>query len=209
MVEDAGAVQIRAARSDDARVIARLFALAGAGLPEHLWSQEAAVGETPIDVGARRALRGQASFSWRNADIAEHDGRVAGMMLGYPTRNPTPEGRPLLPRLPPAVQPLVELEFEAPRSYYINALAVFERSRGCGVGTRLVATAVQRAVERDLPRVCVQVFENNRPALQLYRSCGFEFVDRRPMVEHPFDAEVGDSLLLCRPVACRNQAEPR
>lgn len=200
MAEDVGALQVRAAHRDDARVLARLFALAGAGMPEYLWAQEAVPGETPIDVGARRAEREQASFSWRNADVAELDGRVAGMVLGYPTDNPKPEARPLLPRVPAMVQPLVELEFEAPRSYYVNALAVFERARGLGIGKRLVATAVQRAVECDLARVCVQVFERNRPALYLYRRCGFEIIDRRPMLEDPLGAEVGDSLLLCRPV---------
>ncbi|MEX1081120.1 MAG: GNAT family N-acetyltransferase [Halofilum sp. (in: g-proteobacteria)] len=195
------ALRIRAARREDARVVARLFALAGSGMPEYLWAQESTTGETPIDVGARRAMRDQASFSWRNADVAELDGRVAGLMLGYPTGDPTPEGRLLLPRVPAMVQPLIELEFEAPRSYYINALAVFENCRGRGIGKRLVAAAIQRAAENGLSRVCVQVFEHNRPALALYRHRGFALMDRRPMQEYPLDAELGDTLLLCRKVS--------
>lgn len=201
MPAHAGALRIREARPDDVRAIARLFALAGQGLPEYLWAQEAGVGETPIDVGARHAAREDASYSWRNADLAELDGQVAGLMLGYPVTGPSADARVMLPRVPAVMQPLMELEFEAPRSFYINALAVFARARGRGIGARLVATAGQRAIAHGLPRVCVQVFEHNVAALRLYRRAGFELVDRRALPADSFLRDSGDTLLLQRPVS--------
>lgn len=44
-------LEIRDAGPGDARPIAELFAIAGAGIPEWLWSEMADAGESPLDVG--------------------------------------------------------------------------------------------------------------------------------------------------------------
>lgn len=79
-------VHLRDATPDDARALAELIGIAGAGIPQWLWSAMAEPGEEVFDVGTRRARRTSGGFSWRNAIVAENDGAVIGMILGYASR---------------------------------------------------------------------------------------------------------------------------
>lgn len=73
---------------------------------------------------ALRAARESGGFSYRNAHVAERDGRVVAMLLGY--RLPEPYDAGDLEALPSVVRPLVELEALAPGSWYVNAVAALE-----------------------------------------------------------------------------------
>ena len=63
----------RRATPEDANGLAELINFAGEGLPLYLWSKMVETGETPWDVGHRRAGREEGSFpigtrsSWRPA----------------------------------------------------------------------------------------------------------------------------------------------
>src|SRR5690242_4977024 len=74
---------LRPARPDDALLLAQLVNYAGEGLPLYLWGKTVGPGETAWDVGRRRAAREEASFSYRNATIIEHNGDAAGCLIGY------------------------------------------------------------------------------------------------------------------------------
>lgn len=183
----------RDARKDDARALAQLIEIAGEGIPTYLWAQQAGAGRSALDVGAERAAREDANFSYRNAVVAHVDGKVAGMLLGYPLAAPSAEEIAALRQVPPLLRPLVELEHRVPGSFYVNALAVFSPYRGNGIGTALLDIARQRARQARCPRLSVQVFAENQHAFRLYLRCGFRVADRRPIVAHqcyPYSTEV-------------------
>ena len=184
------------ARPEDARAVAELFALAGAGIPEHLWSFLAREGQRPIEAGAELAARDGQGFSWRNAILAEREGEVVGMLLGY-----VPSARPQEPAafaqaLPPVLRPFIALEGRAAGSFYIAGLAVRPEHRGNGIGSKLLYKSRQRAVEAGTARITVAVFDQNEGALRLYQRHGFRVLDRRPAVADPCHPYSGELLLM-------------
>ena len=191
----------RDARKDDARALAQLIEIAGEGIPSYLWAQQARDGQTALDVGAERAAREGSNFSYRNAVVAHVEGEIAGMVLAYRLPEPTPEEWAALPEIPALLRPLVELEYQVPGSYYVNALAVFQPYRRLGLGSALLAIAETRAGAAGCDGLSVQVFAENQEAHRLYERCGYAVVDRRPVIAHdcyPYSTEV---LLMTRPVS--------
>ena len=193
-----GSLMLRAARKDDARALAELIDIAGEGFGTYLWSQAAGPGETALDVGMRRAQRDEGGFSYRNATVAEIDGNIAGLLLGYRLADPYDTGD--LERLPALVRPLVELESVAPASWYVNALAAFPEFRNKGLGTRLLAEAERIARKAKAPSLSIIVAEANEGAKRLYLRIGYAEAARRRLVPFPGLPHGGDWLLLTKPV---------
>jgi ribosomal protein S18 acetylase RimI-like enzyme len=191
-----GKTLYRPARREDAAAVAELFALAGHGIAEYLWSLQARDGQSPIEVGAERAARDAANFSWRNALLAERDEEAVGLLLGYVLPEPGPTSLADLERLPPVLRPFVTLEHRAPGTFYINGLAVRPEHRGNGIGSKLLYKSRQCALEAHTARVTVEVFEQNEGALRLYQRHGFRILDRCPAVPHASHPYSGDILLL-------------
>ena len=131
----------RRATPDDAPALAELINYAGEGLPLYLWDKMAEAGESAWEVGRRRARRETGSFSYRNAVVAEVDGRVVASLVGYPLpESPEPID---YASMPPMFVPLQELENLAPGTWYVNVLAACPQYRGRGSG--------ERTVEREDP----------------------------------------------------------
>lgn len=189
---------LRPARKEDARALAELIDIAGEGFGTYLWSQSAAPGESALDVGMRRAQRDGGGFSYRNATLAEIDGRVAGLLLGYRLADPYETGD--LNALPELVRPLVELESVAPTSWYINALAAFPEYRNRGLGTLLLAEAERIARKTRAPSLSLIVADQNEGAKRLYLRSGYRELARRPLVPFPGLAHRGDWVLLSKSV---------
>lgn len=82
---------------------------------------------------------------------------------------------------------------------HILDLAVTPDMRGKGLGRRLVWELASRAVHRGASRLTLEVAASNQPAIDLYRSCGFHAVGRRPGY---YESTGEDALLLySRPLA--------
>jgi ribosomal-protein-alanine N-acetyltransferase len=62
----------------------------------------------------------------------------------------------------------------------ILTIAVVRGSRRRGLGTRLMRLAAGEAAGRGAARMFLEVAEDNRPALALYRALGFAVAGRRP-----------------------------
>lgn len=186
------ATSLRCATAADARAVARLMAIAGDGIPAWLWSRAAKDGQDPLFVGTERAARPDGNFSYRNAVLAERGGQVAGMMLGYRLPEAGEQDHAGLDDLVELLRPLVELELTVPGSYYINALAVFDGYRDCGVGTRLLQAAAGRATALGCNRLSLLLLGRNIGAARLFERNGFRAIDSRPLAAHP-----------CRPGADR------
>jgi GNAT superfamily N-acetyltransferase len=135
---------LRRATKQDARALAELVDYAGHGIPGYLWSRSAKEGQPPIEVGIERVLREEVNFSYRNAVVADVDGRVASALLAYRL----PEHSDVnLDELPDLLRPLEELELKVPGTFYINILAAYPEYRGLGLGTSLLEAAHMLASE--------------------------------------------------------------
>ncbi len=56
---------------------------------------------------------------------------------------------------------------------YINTFGVLPECRGRGYGRQILAATIDRLVAEGWQRIRIEVETENRPALSLYRSCGF------------------------------------
>jgi ribosomal protein S18 acetylase RimI-like enzyme len=175
----------RPARKSDASDVALLVNVATHGGIAQGWAAEEAACETysPIEVGRRKMLSETDIFSWRSATIAEGNGEVAGMLLGYrePDR-PTPAPADT----PPFLLPLLELEAEASGKWFISMLGVYPEWRGQGVGSALLDVAERKCAETGGAGLALITEDVNEGARRLYERRGFRLRAKRPMGKFPW-----------------------
>jgi len=70
--------------------------------------------------------------------------------------------------------------------------------RGCGVGSALVAAAVDWARNLGLHKLCLEVFAHNMAAIALYRKCGCVEEGRRARQYRRASGELWDSIVMGR-----------
>lgn len=187
----AGSSRFRAARRSDALRIAELFKISSEGVADYVWSllAEDYPNLAPLEIGAQRYAREDTAFSYQNCIVADCDGDVVGSCHAYLMEASSPAED-----VDPVLRPYAELQ--APGSLYISSLAVEERARGLGIGTRLLGLAVGRARRQQARSLSLIVFEQNTRARQLYERFGFREVGRRTIVPHPLIHAEGDALLM-------------
>lgn len=171
----------RRAVPDDARALAELVNIAGEGLPGYLWGKMVEPGVSSWDIGRQRARREVGGFSYRNAVLREHDGRIASALIGYPL-DEQPE-TVNYDDIPAIVVPLQQLEDLAPNTWYINVLATYPRYRGRGHGTGLLSIAEQLAIDSGKTGTSLIVSDANVGAIQLYERQGYAAIASRPMIK--------------------------
>ena len=69
---------LRPATPNDAPALVEIIEMASEGLVTHVWQGMAEPGESPRDVGLRRAQRGEGAFSHVNTTLATLAGQVQG-----------------------------------------------------------------------------------------------------------------------------------
>jgi ribosomal protein S18 acetylase RimI-like enzyme len=186
----------RRATPDDVRAIAELIDMAGKSIPTLLWADEAAEGETPLEVGARLVARTGYSLSFENAVVGEDGGRVTSLLLGCVDNTDATD----LTDAPEVVRPLIRLHRHAPRRWHVHALAVRPEYRRHGLGTRLLRIADALAFEDGVTETSLTVAEANEPARRLYDREGYREVAREPVAPHPQLNISGSWLFMLRPV---------
>lgn len=197
MARQSDAVTVRPARREDAALLAELINQAGEGFPLYFWEKLAEPGESPWDVGRRRAERDEGSFSWRNAIIIEAQGEPAGSVIGYGI----PDGpEPIPADMPATFVPLQELENLAPGTWYVNVLAVLPKHRGKGLGTSLLAAADEAGRKLGKKGMSVIVSDANPGARRLYARCGYRETARREMVKESWTNPGREWVLLTKPL---------
>ncbi len=182
---DAGAMRgldyhdlvLRPAGPNDALSLVEIAEMASEGMVTHVWQDMAGPGETPRDVGLRRAMRGEGAFSHVNATLANLGGTVQGGLIGYPLGRPQEIGKDM----PAMFVPLQELENLAARSWYVNVLAVMPYWRSHGIGTRLLFEAERQARDQGCARLSIIVSSANAGARRMYERFGFQIQADRPM----------------------------
>lgn len=186
--------KIRPACFEDARAIARLIDIAGEGIPNLIWSNMAEPGQSALDVGQANACCDVGGLSYRNALVAEAEGSVVGMILGYIVEQPDEEISEDPAKLPDLARPIVALEAQSVGTFYIDALAVLPAWRGCGVGSRLLVAAELRARNLGVANMSIQNFVHNRDTVKLYSRAGYKFSAQSaalsPRCQHYFTGDV-------------------
>ncbi len=167
----------------EAADLAYLINIAGEGIPEYLWSGMTKESETALEVGAFRASRDEGGFSYKNAKVIRLQNQIAGMIIAYQLDDPYETGN--LEECPEVVRPLIELEAMTPGSWYINALATYEKFRGLGIATHLIQNAERQAVEHNVHTMSIIVASENTAAKQLYLKSGYEILAQLPVVDYP------------------------
>ena len=186
---------IRPAVKSDAAEIALLVNIAVHGGVGRAWEhdKEAAGTYNPIEVGRVEMLRDDTEFSWSNASIAEADGEVVGMLLGYRKQD---ERQPVPDDTFPPLRPIVELEEESNGRWFISMLGVHKNWRGKGIGSLLLDHAEIQARATRANGQALIVEDANDGARRLYESRGFLVTTSRPMVPFPGTPQHGSDWLL-------------
>lgn len=188
----------RPGQPDDASSLAELVNMAGEGLPLYVWSTLAEPGESPWDVGHKRALRDSGGFSYRNAVVREEKGKVIACLIGYPLEeDPTPVNYQELPSM---FAPLQELEDKVPGTWYVNVLATYPEYRNKGYGLQFLAIAEQLAKHSHKNGLSVIVSDVNIGARRLYEKCGYREYARRKMIKEDWINEGENWILLTRDI---------
>jgi ribosomal protein S18 acetylase RimI-like enzyme len=188
----------RLAEAKDAPALAELVNFAGEGLPLYLWDRLKQPGQTAWDVGLERARREKSGFSYRNAVVAEIDGKCAACLIGYPQpEHPEPID---YAAMPPIFVPLQELENLAPNSWYVNVLAAYPDFRGQGLGTKLLAIADELADATGKSGLSLIMSDANEGARRLYERRGYREAGARPMVKEDWENQGRNWILLTKPL---------
>ena len=172
---------VRAARREDAVVIARVVAMA-IGDSEAL---QVYCGDDHLAVLTEVAAREATQYSWQNALIAEVGGVAAGVVVGYDGARlgALREGTFAVLRERIGRVPQIADETEV-GEYYLDSVGVLPEFRGIGVGRALVAALCDRAFAEGHQRVGLIVDTDNAQAAGLYTSQGFERVGTKLFFGH-------------------------
>ncbi len=174
-------VTTRPARKSDAAEIALLVNIALHGGIAQGWAHDSSAEGTfdPMEVGRLQMMRDDTEFGWRSVTMAEVDGEVVGMMLGY--REPD-TAQPVPTDDPEFMRPINELEAEAHGTWFISMLGVHVGWRGKGAGSALLEVADVKRMETRAQAVSLIVEDVNARARKLYERHGFAVYATRPMV---------------------------
>ena len=188
-------VLFRPARRDDAREIARFFQISSEGGADYIWSLIAQPGEDLLEVGAARYAREGVNFSYENCLIAEHQGRVIGMMHSYVMRH-DPHAEPVTD---PVLAPYADMEI--PDTLYISSLALDDGWRNKGLGATFLQAAQARCEALGLKGLSLIDYAANTGARRFYERHGFSIVKTCQITPHPLIRVTGKAFLMSRPVA--------
>ena len=187
-------VVFRPARHDDAHEIARFFQITSEGGADYIWSLIAQPGEDLLEVGAARYAREGVNFSYENCLIAEHQGRVIGMMHSYVMRH-DPHAEPVTD---PVLAPYADMEI--PDTLYISSLALDEGWRNQGLGATFLQAAQARCDALGLDGLSLIDYAANTGARRFYERHGFHIVKTCQITPHPLFRVTWQSYLMSRPV---------
>jgi ribosomal protein S18 acetylase RimI-like enzyme len=183
---------LRPAIESDAPQLADLVNFAGEGLPLYLWRGLAREGQDPWEVG--RARQAQKAREGQTVVVDYGDGPIASLTSYVISAEPVPIGKDF----PPLLRPLQELENQALKSWYINALACYPEHRGRGIGSRLLDVADEIGQAEGMRLMSVIVAGNNAGARRLYERHGYKEAASLPCIREGWVTEIENWVLLMK-----------
>jgi ribosomal protein S18 acetylase RimI-like enzyme len=192
------ALDYRPASALDSREIAHLICVAGGGLYEFLFDDLVPL-LGAVDLLTIGVWGDDHPISYRNCFVAAD--RATDEVLGAANVFPADEllkeeYGPIPADRQDHVRSLLKLQDWG--SMFLNALAVSERCRGLGVGSRLMDWAETHARAQGFGRLSLHVWEDNAGAVKFYRARGYAEAGRAAVVAHPRLPHKRASLLMRR-----------
>jgi ribosomal protein S18 acetylase RimI-like enzyme len=182
----------RRATAADAPALARLYALAGFGLPLVVWADWARPGETALDVGARLIAAPEGEFTHTQAIVADEGAGPVGCLLGWRLEGePGPPSHPLY-------APHAALAAMVQGAWYLDVLAVAESAQGRRLGSALLALAEGLARDSGAAEIALDVSDANPRAQALYRRAGYIEKARIPYDRTGWDGPWREMLLMTK-----------
>ncbi len=183
----------------DAADMAILDNIGSHGLSQWYWQAqiERGDGRDAYEWGRQSMCDSKAEFGYSNAVIAEIDGQVAGVAVGYlmDVASTVPDKASDL-----VIAPIFELFGKCDGQWVLDNLAVYSTYRKQGVGAKLLDHCFQRARKTDAKRISLVAEDENDPAILLYLSRGFEVRDKRKYVPFKKGAKTNNWVLMSAPV---------
>lgn len=181
-----GNLSFRPSRPDDAVAAVDLIYLPMGRLADYLFGDDNA--EHARDALRRLFVREENRFSYRHADVLEHNGQVAALLLSYPgsifSDLAIPTGREMHEVLGAAGMARMIRRSVAfmrhreclPDEFYVFTVAVRPDLQSQGFGKHLLALAQSKAIEAQIPKCSLGVTMDNHRAVKFYSRIGFQIV---------------------------------
>ena len=173
-------LNIRKATINDATLIAKVVAMA--------IGEESAIlygGENYMNVFEEIALLENSQYSYRNAFVAEVDGKAAGAVDAYDGAELYPLRKTTLEIIYKHTAKELQMADETDSSeFYLDSLAVFPEYRGRGIGAKLILAVKEKAFNEYNKNLGLLVDFENPDAERLYQSVGFERADVKDFLGH-------------------------
>lgn len=130
------------------------------------------------DIFKELAGRDDSQYSYKNALVAELDGKPAGSIIGYDGARLHELRKPLYELMVAKFGSVRPVEDETSAGeFYVDSIAVLPEYRGCGVGRALLADLCRRVFAKGFDKVGLLVDVTNPKAEDLYASLGFRRVN--------------------------------
>jgi ribosomal protein S18 acetylase RimI-like enzyme len=184
---------LRAAERKDAAELAVLVDIASHGFATWLWYGAVMRGDkdTAMEQGRSRMRNDHEPGTWKDATVAEWDGEIAGVSIGYDLEESVRDM--VAPH--PVIKPLLDLQVTVIGSRFIDSLGVYRHHRRKGIGRALLAREIEKAKGRQVSLITES---HNKTAQALYFASGFVEKARLPAVPLFEDSKRHDWVLLAR-----------
>ena len=187
------ALRLRAAERWDAADLAILVDIASHGFATWLWHGAVMRGskDTAMEQGRSRLRMDDEPGAWKDATLAEWDGEIAGVSIGYDLDENVRD----IVAPHPVIKPLLDLQVMVIGSRFIDSLGVYRHHRGRGIGRALLAHEIDKAKGRQVSLITES---HNDTALALYAANGFAEKARLEAVPLFEDSKRHEWVLLAR-----------
>lgn len=170
-----------------------LVEIASHGFATWLWYGAVMRGnkDTAMEQGRSRMRDDHEPGAWKDATLAEWDGEIAGVSIGYNLEESVRD----IVAPHPVIKPLLDLQVTVIGSRFIDSLGVYRHHRRKGIGRALLAREIEKAKGRQVSLITES---HNETAQALYRASGFVEKARLPAVPLFEDSKRHDWVLFAR-----------
>ena len=100
-----------------------------------------------------------------NLYVARYNGKIVGSLI----LSHKPE--------PAYYKAKWQFEFHYSNVFVIYTFAVHPNYLKCGIGKSLIDFSIEHGIKSHAKSIRLDVYENNIPAISLYKKCGFKYID--------------------------------
>lgn len=178
-------IQVRGAVKKDIADICRLADVASCYMFEFLFSNTLD-GLDYFQVMQYSLLNSDSKFCYKNCLVAEDgNGKVMGVMCCFPPSEykRSANEKSIIPS--DRIKHLAPLyEITVPDAYVLYILSVYPAFQKQGVASRLLEIVKNKAIAQGFKKCCLDVWEDNKEAIQFYLNKGFKIVAQGKIAPH-------------------------